>query len=432
MNGRAILRLAVSTALWLGTLAGVAVEPAVGPTVATLPPGLVWPESWLVYTDLQEADADLGALREAPAAIQGVAGRQVQPVKGRLSLLRPGEAATEKRAALVFGVVRSDRDRVVEMGCAADWWMEFRLNGKTLCDTTRTGEVRNAADRILRLPLKQGDNLLAFKVLSGKRGWSLALLPPGELPARPESRTGPGVVILSTDFHDAEVKTYANDQPIGAEPGISQLTSRANYAVCNVKVTETDGRRGLEFFSDGSTTLTHATHGVAKIIPNEIAEQDALGLNGSVAFSVLPSPAGAVRGNVGIVLYSTALSLLNAPATISFVHITPSFIGKYNLLPRKNYRIDFAVDFRDGTQHAWEYLLYEEGVKEPLFQSGPLKTRDPQGRPALFAVTAAGTPYLRVHGVTLSVAAAKADEPINAKAKPSAPKRGSGLAGLGE
>jgi len=119
MNGRAILRLAVSTALWLGTLAGVAVEPAVGPTVATLPPGLVWPESWLVYTDLQEADADLGALREAPAAIQGVAGRQVQPVKGRLSLLRPGEAATEKRAALVFGVVRSDRDRVVEMGCAA-------------------------------------------------------------------------------------------------------------------------------------------------------------------------------------------------------------------------------------------------------------------------------------------------------------------------
>jgi hypothetical protein len=54
-------------------------------------------------------------------------------------------------------------------------------------------------ERIVELPLKAGDNLLAAKVLSGKGGWNLSLASPTELPAMVDPRKASNCVELSME-----------------------------------------------------------------------------------------------------------------------------------------------------------------------------------------------------------------------------------------
>lgn len=158
--------------------------------------GIVWPTSWLVYTDLR--DPDLSALKEAPATIQDIRGRNVEPVNGVINLLRPGELPREKRPGFVFGTVQSDRDQVVRIACTADWWMELRLNGEIICSTMENGnEGKTLAERPLDLPLKKGTNLVSVKILGGKGGWSVALASPSELPALLDPRKPVDCIDLS-------------------------------------------------------------------------------------------------------------------------------------------------------------------------------------------------------------------------------------------
>ena len=160
--------------------------------------GLVWPERWTVYTDVAESDVDLATATAIPEAIKNVLGRQVLAVNGTIPLLRPGELPHEKRPGFVFGMVQSDRDQVVRVGCVADWWMEFRLNGAVVGSTLQTGnKFLTVTERQVDLPLKKGDNLLAFKILSGKGGWNLQLASPAELPALLDPRKAGNCVDLT-------------------------------------------------------------------------------------------------------------------------------------------------------------------------------------------------------------------------------------------
>lgn len=176
---------------------------------------LAWPSSWTVYSDLPDSDVDLAGLREIPAAIQGHPGRVIESRKGFVNLLLPGELPREKRAGFVFGSVTSDRDQTVRIGCIADWWMQARLNGELIGSTLKEGnQGMTLTERVLELPLKQGRNLLAFKILSGKGGWSLTLASPGELPALLDPRKAADCIDLSLD---ADGKTLATER-LGLRP----------------------------------------------------------------------------------------------------------------------------------------------------------------------------------------------------------------------
>ena len=201
-------------------------------------------------------------------------------------------------------------------------------------------------------------------------------------------------VILSADFSTAEAKSYADGQPIGTGPGSSQIIPRVGDARCTVKVTEGDSGRAMEFASDGQS---RETYGVLKLVP-----QDAVEVSGSVVFSVLPCPPGATRGVFIIHLTSSAGYLTTGAASLGAIILSEGFIAKNKLLPGKKYRINMTADLTSTTQHTWRYTLGEEGVPEPKFDSGPLNTRNALGAPAMFALTAAGTPLVRVYKVELS------------------------------
>lgn len=371
---------------------------------ANLKGDVVWPDTWMVYTNLKETDVDLANVHQLPQSINGAAGVPMQFTNGTLSLLAPGQKPTVKQPGFIFATIHSDRDQTVQIGLAANWWMQCRLNGNVICDTLQSGEGRKADQRILELPLKQGDNLLAFKVLSGKGGWGLTLIPPAEVapdaivPFHEDSEN----IIVDTDFHDADVKTYDAGQVIGNGPAVAQMTVREPYRPSKVIINAGDDKKPyLMTISDNTTTLIHPTCDVEKIIPYDYSIKNNLYLKGSVVFSQLPIPTGVTQGNMDIMVMGTALNILTAPRQIGFINIRPSFLKTY-VVEGKRYRIDFSIDFSDKVQHTWEWSLYEQGNAKALYTSGTLKTRDPLGEPALFALTGSGTPYLAIHNIHLS------------------------------
>jgi len=161
-----------------------------------------WPSSWLAFTDLQESDVDLSQITELPSTIKGIAGRRVQRAANStaIPLLRPGESPREKRPGFLFGNIHSEVDQVVKIGVAADWWLELRLNGKIVCSTMEKGNAAiPATDRVVELPLRKGDNLLSARILSGKGGWNLTLVPPSELSALLNPEEGTDRIDLSLE-----------------------------------------------------------------------------------------------------------------------------------------------------------------------------------------------------------------------------------------
>lgn len=211
--------------------------------------------------------------------------------------------------------------------------------------------------------------------------------------AAPATATGPSQVLLSTDFADAAVQTYADGVAIGKD----QMTSRIAAEGCSVAVQEAGGAHVLEFASDGRSTLAHATHGAVRLLPKGIAE-----MTGSVSFTVLPCPAGATRGVFGIHLFSSAQYLTTGGVSITGIVISQGYLNQRKLLPGKQYRIDTTVDCTDPTQHTWGYRIYEQGGQQPIFESLGQKTRNPQDPPVMFALTAAGTPYIQVQKVEIT------------------------------
>jgi hypothetical protein len=211
--------------------------------------GLVWPSTWTAYADLRDSGVNLENLREIPGTLQGQTGQLIHARKGFINLLRPGELPRERRPGFVFSSVWSDHDQTVRIGCIADWWMEARLNGELIGSTLQEGnQGMTVTERILELPLKQGRNLLAFKILGGKGGWSLTLASPGELPALLDPRKAPDCIDLSLEAGGRELaverlglrpvrRVAMGDTPKWDAPAESWTTRPPDFALEGAHVT---------------------------------------------------------------------------------------------------------------------------------------------------------------------------------------------------
>lgn len=168
--------------------------------------GVVWPSEWHVFTGVEERDIDLAAFACMPRVLKGISGRTVYSEHGMVRLLPPGELPREKKPGFAFAVIRSDRDQLVKVGCCADWWLELRLNGQVVCSTMDKGNAfMTPLERIIELPLRKGDNLLAAKILGGKGGLSLTVISPLELPGLLDSGRTTGGITLALNVAGRDV-----------------------------------------------------------------------------------------------------------------------------------------------------------------------------------------------------------------------------------
>jgi len=228
----------------------------------------------------------------------------------------------------------------------------------------------------------------------------------------------PAGVILSTDFKDAEVRSYTNADTIGS--GEAQMATRLEIPNVEILVAEADGAHVLEFINNGTEW---GQAGAVKTIAPEIAAEKDLILKGSVVFTPLTVSGG--RGIFQVAVNSG--DWLTTSKTVTAVHITlESNLGlKYvsdagskpaaKLQADTRYRLEFSVDFSNPQQNTWEFAVYfddDAAGKEPIFSSGPLNTRAPHITPGIFALGcgvgggASTDPFVRIHRVSLTQASA--------------------------
>lgn len=133
-------------------------------------------QSWTVFTDVKPPTS----YEFVPQSLEDENGKAVSPrtaelVGGAIDLavLNQGQFRVRERAVL-YNEFHSSGRAVMEVGVAADWWMDVHLNGKPLHSTMKSGNGSQGFtpnDHVVELPIRAGRNVLAVQVLSGSKGW---------------------------------------------------------------------------------------------------------------------------------------------------------------------------------------------------------------------------------------------------------------------
>ena len=104
------------------------------------------------------------------------AGRDVTPTDHTIDLdeLFDRPAGSACHQAIVVAELTLDKGGEVALGCGADWWMQWWVDGQPVFDTLATGNDKplRADSHIFQLTLEQGNHLLVGRIISGALGWS--------------------------------------------------------------------------------------------------------------------------------------------------------------------------------------------------------------------------------------------------------------------
>ncbi|MGN0867681.1 MAG: family 16 glycosylhydrolase [Oligosphaeraceae bacterium] len=146
-----------------------------------------FPERWTLFGPVDEAfQPDLASLEDIPAELDGKEGTVVRLNAHTLDfakLFGPGE----RKVGWAFAVLDSPIECGYTIGAAADWWMEYYVNGEKVLDTTETGNVEYPFEiwnHVFDVALKKGRNVLAVKVKTGSTSSVLMTGGPLELADR--------------------------------------------------------------------------------------------------------------------------------------------------------------------------------------------------------------------------------------------------------
>lgn len=134
---------------------------------------------WKVFAGVNSNDLHIASFNEIPDSMLQSNGITVAHQTARLTenaidiaTLAGGFAF--KNCAVLFNEFESAEEGQMQIGCSADWWMEFAVNGYVVFSTMQTGnisQVYKPGDHVFNFPVRKGKNLIAVKVLSGANGW---------------------------------------------------------------------------------------------------------------------------------------------------------------------------------------------------------------------------------------------------------------------
>ncbi len=154
-----------------------------GPVTVTRLPSLAKFQDggvWRLFPNVRRGMA-LSDFSSIPPELPGTSGtvlpQEIRLEKGKLDLSKYGKAPLQRSEALLFHEFESDIDCEMLVGAAADWWMEISINGKTVFDTLKTGNITQLYTPDVHtffLPVRKGRNLLAARVSAGSGGWRFA------------------------------------------------------------------------------------------------------------------------------------------------------------------------------------------------------------------------------------------------------------------
>jgi len=130
--------------------------------------------SWTVFSSPNLAGVSLDRLTAIPQTLGGAKAQTVSLTENTLDLTSFNRTFKEKTPAVLFNEFTAPEDGTMQIGCSADYWFEFLVNGKCVYDTLLTGNrvtPTRPADHVFNFPVRKGKNLIVVKVLSGSKGW---------------------------------------------------------------------------------------------------------------------------------------------------------------------------------------------------------------------------------------------------------------------
>lgn len=140
--------------------------------------------TWQLFMRPQVADGELAGLTSLPETLGGVSAQTVSLTEKSLDIARISPSFAAKDVAVLVNEFEAPGDGFMQLGCAADYWFEFMVNGKVAYDTLVTGNREQGylpTDHVFNIPVRKGKNLVVVRVLAGSAGWRFVC---GEVPFR--------------------------------------------------------------------------------------------------------------------------------------------------------------------------------------------------------------------------------------------------------
>ncbi len=193
----------------------------------TVPDATPWPRLWRVFASRGKAsglgEVDLSRFDRIPESIGSIEGRWATRDGDAIDIGALTGSYHEKAPALLFAEVWSPVDQTVQVGAAADWWMQWVVNGEPVYDTLARGNggAMTITAHVFDMPLRAGWNLIAVRVLSGSAGWLLASGGPEAVGAALHSDAPPRrveVTLTGPDGAERARRVAAVPEPMIAPP----------------------------------------------------------------------------------------------------------------------------------------------------------------------------------------------------------------------
>ncbi|MEM6332189.1 MAG: LamG-like jellyroll fold domain-containing protein [Planctomycetota bacterium] len=180
---------------------------------------IAWPAFWRV----QEVAESEHAI--ATASLMGKTGAVWAEASPSIDIGGLMGGFAERREAKLIGYVWASEATNATIGAGADWWMAWSVNGEPAYSTLETGNGGSVSpdSHVFALPLRQGWNEVACRVLSGSAGWSFAVAGPDRLPSvvnadRPSRRVLAELVDTNGGAIASAVVPWMNERPLVASP----------------------------------------------------------------------------------------------------------------------------------------------------------------------------------------------------------------------
>ncbi len=137
---------------------------------------------WTLFQKPAMEDVDLTSIHEIPETLGGVPGRKIRFNEHDAYPVDDPSPPSFQRVAIFMNAFESPRAGLMQIGCSADWFFEFMINGQVVYDTLETGNQiafpMTTEDHLFDVPVHKGTNLVVIRLLSGGKGWRLHCGPP--------------------------------------------------------------------------------------------------------------------------------------------------------------------------------------------------------------------------------------------------------------
>ncbi len=160
---------------------------------------------WNMY--LNPGKVDLAKISSVPAKLGDAAAEKVILANDEINLIsRVKDGKIKERTVAVFiKEFDSPSAGMMQIGCAADWWFEFYVNGKHVYDTLTAGNAENdfkKSNHVFNFPVKKGKNVIAVRVLSGSNGWKFVC---GKVPFQEVKKRGIITIVRGKEWRPVKM-----------------------------------------------------------------------------------------------------------------------------------------------------------------------------------------------------------------------------------